>query len=118
MPVASVQSYRSTSKDEAACSSALLGCLDRPRIMCGTPSGRLFMKKNPPPSPDGAFEVASSIPVLKMNDEAKAKAFYLDFLGYEIDWEHRFEPSNPDSPLYMPCWAYEHPEDRVGRVLQ
>jgi glyoxalase superfamily protein len=31
-------------------------------------------------------------------DEAKAREFYLDFLGFQVDWEHRFEPG---LPLYM-----------------
>ena len=44
------------------------------------------------------FGIHSSIPVLRMLDEEKAKAFYLEFLGYEIEWEHRF---SPDSPLYL-----------------
>jgi hypothetical protein len=44
------------------------------------------------------FEIRSSIPVLRMFDEAKAKAFYLDYLGFEIDWESRFSPT---APLYM-----------------
>lgn len=38
------------------------------------------------------------IPVLRMFDIAKAREFYLDFLGFAVDWEHRFEP---DTPLYM-----------------
>ena len=46
------------------------------------------------------FEVHSSIPVLRMLDETAAKCFYVDFLGYEIDWEHRFR-DDPASPLYM-----------------
>ncbi|SDC78928.1 hypothetical protein SAMN02799630_01493 [Paenibacillus sp. UNCCL117] len=33
-----------------------------------------------------------------MFDEEKTRAFYVDYLGCEIDWEHRFEP---DFPLYM-----------------
>jgi hypothetical protein len=33
-----------------------------------------------------------------MLDEAKAKAFYLGYLGFEVDWESRF---NPTAPLYM-----------------
>ncbi|HEX3405984.1 MAG TPA: glyoxalase superfamily protein [Caulobacteraceae bacterium] len=37
-------------------------------------------------------------PVLRIFDIAKAKAFYVDLLGFHIDWEHRFEPS---FPLYM-----------------
>jgi len=38
------------------------------------------------------------IPVLRIFDETKAKEFYVDFLGFKIDWEHRFEPG---LPLYM-----------------
>ncbi len=45
-----------------------------------------------------AFSFESSIPVIRMLDEETAKAFYLDFLGFETDWEHRF---GPDAPLYM-----------------
>jgi catechol 2,3-dioxygenase-like lactoylglutathione lyase family enzyme len=37
-------------------------------------------------------------PILRSFDEAKAREFYLDFLGFKIDWEHRFEPG---FPLYM-----------------
>lgn len=44
------------------------------------------------------FEIKSAIPVLRMFDEAKAKAFYLDYLGFEVDWECRFTPT---APLYM-----------------
>ena len=38
------------------------------------------------------------IPILRVFDEAKAREFYLDFLGFKVDWEHRFEPG---LPLYM-----------------
>lgn len=37
-------------------------------------------------------------PILRIFDEAKAKEFYVDFLGFRIDWEHRFEE---ELPLYM-----------------
>lgn len=40
----------------------------------------------------------SPIPILRIFDELKAKQFYLEFLGFSIDWEHRFEE---DLPLYM-----------------
>ena len=33
-----------------------------------------------------------------MFDEAKAKEFYVDFLGFKVSWEHRFEEN---FPLYM-----------------
>lgn len=38
------------------------------------------------------------IPILRMFDEAKANEFYVDFLGFTIDWQHRFENG---LPLYM-----------------
>ncbi len=38
------------------------------------------------------------VPILRIFDETKAKTFYVDYLGFTIDWEHRFEPN---SPLYM-----------------
>jgi len=37
-------------------------------------------------------------PILRIFDEAKAKEFYVDFLGFKVDWEHRFEEG---LPLYM-----------------
>jgi len=30
-------------------------------------------------------------PILRILDEAKAREFYVDFLGFNVDWEHRFE---------------------------
>ena len=41
---------------------------------------------------------SSPIPILRSFDEAKAKEFYAEFLGFKVDWEHRFEPG---LPLYM-----------------
>jgi len=37
-------------------------------------------------------------PILRIFDEDKAKEFYVDFLGFKVDWEHRFEEG---LPLYM-----------------
>jgi uncharacterized glyoxalase superfamily protein PhnB len=39
-----------------------------------------------------------TIPILRIFDEDKAKAFYLDFLGMKLDWQHRF---GADYPIYM-----------------
>ncbi len=36
-------------------------------------------------------------PILRIFDIAKAKEFYLDFLGFTWDWEHRFDDN---APLY------------------
>ncbi|MRG44141.1 VOC family protein [Chitinophaga sp. SYP-B3965] len=38
------------------------------------------------------------IPVLRIFDYAKAKEFYIDWLGFSIEWEHRFEEN---FPIYM-----------------
>ncbi|MDG4903674.1 glyoxalase/bleomycin resistance/extradiol dioxygenase family protein [Mesorhizobium sp. WSM3866] len=37
-------------------------------------------------------------PILRMFDIVKAREFYLDFLGFEVRFEHRFDD---DAPLYM-----------------
>jgi len=39
-----------------------------------------------------------TVPILRIFDEAKAKEFYLDFLGFILDFEHRFAAG---MPLYM-----------------
>jgi catechol 2,3-dioxygenase-like lactoylglutathione lyase family enzyme len=38
------------------------------------------------------------IPILRIFDEAKARQFYIEWLGFKVDWEHRFEPG---TPIYM-----------------
>lgn len=35
------------------------------------------------------------VPILRIFDIAKAKEFYLDFLGFTWDWEHRFDDNAP-----------------------
>jgi catechol 2,3-dioxygenase-like lactoylglutathione lyase family enzyme len=42
--------------------------------------------------------LGNPIPILRSFDEAKAKEFYVGFLGFTVDFEHRFEPG---LPLYM-----------------
>ncbi len=37
-------------------------------------------------------------PIFRIFDEKKAKEFYVDYLGFVVDWEHRFEEN---MPLYM-----------------
>ena len=36
-------------------------------------------------------------PILRIFDIAKAQEFYVGFLGFEVQWEHRF---TDDAPLY------------------
>ena len=35
------------------------------------------------------------VPTLRITNYARSKAFYVDALGFQIDWEHRFEPKFP-----------------------
>lgn len=44
------------------------------------------------------MKLGKPIPVLRIFDEAKAREFYVDFLGFKLDWEHRFDDS---APVYM-----------------
>jgi uncharacterized glyoxalase superfamily protein PhnB len=39
-----------------------------------------------------------TVPILRIFDVDKARAYYVDFLGFQIDWEHRFDEM---SPVYM-----------------
>jgi uncharacterized glyoxalase superfamily protein PhnB len=42
--------------------------------------------------------LGKTTPILRIFDERKAREFYLDFLGFAVMFEHRFEPN---LPLYM-----------------
>jgi uncharacterized glyoxalase superfamily protein PhnB len=42
--------------------------------------------------------LSRTTPILRMFDEARTRAFYCDFLGFEVLFEHRFAP---DLPLYL-----------------
>ena len=44
------------------------------------------------------MQVLQTIPILRIFDVTKAREFYEDFLGFRVDWEHRFDA---DAPLYM-----------------
>lgn len=44
------------------------------------------------------MHVLETIPVLRIFDVAKAREFYVGFLGFHVDWEHRFAAN---APLYM-----------------
>ena len=59
--------------------------------------------------------LGQTTPLLRIFDEAMARAFYLDYLGFSVVFEHRFEPG---LPLYMgvardDCTLHltEHPGD-------
>jgi catechol 2,3-dioxygenase-like lactoylglutathione lyase family enzyme len=39
-----------------------------------------------------------TVPIFRIFSLEKAREFYLDFLGFKVEWEHRFEP---DAPVFM-----------------
>jgi uncharacterized glyoxalase superfamily protein PhnB len=39
-----------------------------------------------------------TVPILHIESYEEAKAYYVDWLGFKIDWEFRFEPT---FPVYM-----------------
>src|ERR1700761_4450378 len=44
-----------------------------------------------------AITFTGIVPVLRMFDVAKADEFYIGFLGFKVDWQHRFDDN---APLY------------------
>jgi uncharacterized glyoxalase superfamily protein PhnB len=44
------------------------------------------------------MHLGKTTPILRIFDERKAREFYLDFLGFAVMFEHRFESN---LPLYM-----------------
>ncbi|MDQ2823714.1 MAG: VOC family protein [Pseudomonadota bacterium] len=44
------------------------------------------------------MKISAAIPILRIFSEAKAREFYCDFLGFTVDWEHRYDPA---LPLYL-----------------
>jgi uncharacterized glyoxalase superfamily protein PhnB len=60
-------------------------------------------------------ELLRSIPILRIFDVEKAREFYLDYLGFSVDFEHRF---HENAPLFMgisrdglPIFLSEHHGD-------
>lgn len=44
------------------------------------------------------MKTSPPVPILRSFDEQKAREFYVDFLGFEVVFEHRFDP---EAPLYL-----------------
>ncbi len=52
------------------------------------------------------MHLQAAIPILRIFSVEKARDFYLDFLGFTWDWEHRFEAG-------FPLYAQVHRDDLV-----
>jgi catechol 2,3-dioxygenase-like lactoylglutathione lyase family enzyme len=60
-------------------------------------AAKIAKTEKTPKAGDG-IEFFATIPIIRMFDVGKAKEFYVDFLGFTLDWEgHIFE----GAPLYM-----------------
>ena len=46
-----------------------------------------------------AIEFQRAVPTFRIFSLEKAREFYIDFLGFKVEWEHRFAP---DSPVFPP----------------
>jgi len=44
------------------------------------------------------MQIKRAVPVFRIFDDKKAREFYVDWLGFKVDWEHRF---GDNFPLYM-----------------
>jgi predicted enzyme related to lactoylglutathione lyase len=45
-----------------------------------------------------SLTATETVPIFRIFDVVKAKEFYLGFLGFKVDWEHRFDEK---APVYM-----------------
>lgn len=41
------------------------------------------------------MKIVDTIPIVRSFDEAKAREFYCNYLGFDVNFEHRFEPELP-----------------------
>ena len=54
-----------------------------------------------------AITFGKTIPILRMFNVEKAREFYVEYLGFQVDWEHKFADV---APIYMQV-------SRAGLVL-
>ncbi|MDR7385019.1 glyoxalase superfamily protein [Promicromonospora iranensis] len=68
------------------------------RLPAQLPPGRMPPGRSGQPPGPGSAGFGTAVPVLRVQDEARAREFYVDYLGFDVEWEHRFEPG---MPLYL-----------------
>ena len=47
-----------------------------------------------------AIQFVSIVPILRIFDVAKADEFYQGYLGFKVDWDHRFDRPLGQQGLY------------------
>ncbi len=60
-------------------------------------AAKIAAEEGPAGAANSSVRLADAIPILRIFSVEKAKEFYLDFLGFKTDWEHRF---GDNFPLY------------------
>ncbi|MGI5186962.1 glyoxalase superfamily protein [Promicromonospora sp. CA-289599] len=80
--------------------AAQLGFVDWNTASARLPAGHSAASQAGPSAPPGSgpTEFGRAVPVLRIQDEMRAREFYVDYLGFGVEWEHRFEPG---LPLYL-----------------
>jgi catechol 2,3-dioxygenase-like lactoylglutathione lyase family enzyme len=61
-------------------------------------SAQIERDATPQVAAETAVSLDPAIPMVRIFDVDKARDFYLGYLGFEVEWEHRF---HDDAPLYM-----------------
>lgn len=84
-------------KDENAMARALRAALARRQVALSHDEC-LSIVAEAAPFADAASRISDLVPILRIFSLEKAREFYVDFLGFGVDWEHRFEPA---APVYM-----------------
>ena len=63
-----------------------------------TLAARSSAAASPPSASRAGVDLKLAVPIIRIFDVDKAKAFYVDLLGFAIEWEHRF---GEGYPLYL-----------------
>ena len=89
------------------------------RISVGSP--RRDSARTAPVHNQVEIKMQRTVPILHIEDYEQAKAFYVDWLGFKIDWEFRFEPAFPVymqvTPDGLVLHLSEHGGDNPGGVI-
>ena len=88
---------KSLEANELEISSLLVKAYEKAHIItlqvdcwvCGAGGGLMNQNK------EIDMRVSPAIPVIRVFSEEKAKEFYIDFLGFNLEWEHRFDAGFP-----------------------
>ncbi len=78
-------------------------------------SAALTSSDGPNPARNPATpEISRAIPILRVTEAATALPFYVDYLGFTLDWEHRFEPHMPVYAQVSRSEAVLHLSEHTG----